>query len=163
MGTLAKGNLAEAAVLEALVSLGASVLIPFGEGHSYDLALAVEPNGLVRVQCKAARERGGCIVFNCRSTDHGRGRLGYGGRADVFGVYYQPADAVFLVPVSECPGFEVNLRHEPARNHQRKRVRLASDYAVERWSLEALARLSRGAPPSRRSARSGARCPSEIR
>lgn len=88
METLARGNTAEAEVMSAFVALGYRVLLPFGDGHSYDLAVDLEP-GFARVQCKSARSGKGTLKFNSCSTDHGRGRLPYIGLADLFGVYSQ--------------------------------------------------------------------------
>jgi hypothetical protein len=126
----------EAAVLSALVKQGLDVLIPFGEGQPYDLAVDVESK-FVRVQCKTAWRQGGCLIFNSLSTDHGRGAGSYVGRADVFGVYFPPTDSVYIVPVGHM-GTEGRLRLEPCRNNQRKRIRLAQDYAVEGWSPDRL-------------------------
>jgi hypothetical protein len=38
MGSAARGNAAEAAVLHALVKRGLDVFVPFGSGHPFDLA-----------------------------------------------------------------------------------------------------------------------------
>ena len=144
METLSKGNAAEAAILTAFVRRDFRVLIPFGGGHPYDLVVHL-PNGeFVRVQCKTARDAPGCLCFNTRSTDHGHGRLPYAGLADIFGVYWPTRAAVYLVPVSEVPGFEGRLRIEPTRNNQRLKVRYATDYEFDRWTADRLARVLRG-------------------
>jgi PD-(D/E)XK endonuclease len=54
------------------------------------------------VQCKTGWEIGGCIAFNRRSTDHGRGRQPYLGRADLFAVYFPADGTIYLVPVAEA-------------------------------------------------------------
>src|SRR6476659_788814 len=114
MNTACRGNAGEAAVLAALVNRGYRVLIPFGDGHPYDLA--VEASGVfIRVQCKTGWESRGCILFNCRSTDHGRGAVPYAGRADVFGVHFPPTNAVYLVPIDAVGTHEGRLRLLPAR------------------------------------------------
>lgn len=127
-------------MLADLVDLGLDVLVPFGSGHPYDLVVDLGGD-FVRVQCKTAWLRGGCIVFNSRSTDHGGGPRPYLGLADIFGVFFPPSKAVFLVPVVELPGFEGRLRIERTRNNQKKGVRVAADYALERWSAEKLRRI----------------------
>jgi hypothetical protein len=137
-----KGNLGEAAVLTALVRHGFDVLVPFGGGHPYDLVVSIDHSTFVRVQCKTAWKRAGCLVFNCRTTDHGRGPQSYAGFADVFGVYFTPTEAVYLVPVAAVPGFEGRLRLEPARNNQRKRIRFAAEYEVGRWTADSLAAVA---------------------
>jgi hypothetical protein len=141
MGTASRGNAAEAAVLAALIRSGFNVLVPFGDGHPYDLAVDLGPT-LLRVQCKRAWSTRGCIVFNSRSTDHGRGPRSYRGLADIFAVYFPPTEGVYLVPmdgVAECEG---RLRLEPARNNQRKRTRPAADFALDRWSVQTLCEVA---------------------
>jgi PD-(D/E)XK endonuclease len=141
--TIARGNAAEGAVLQALVAADIDVLIPFGSGQSFDLA-AVTPTAILRVQVKSGRLRNGCVMFNTASTDHGRGRLDYRGRADVLAVHVASISRVFMVPVDDCPGYVGVLRLDPPRNNQRRRVRFAEDYAFERW-LESQASQRRAA------------------
>ena len=83
--------------------------------------------------------------FNCRATDHGRGRISYVGRADVFGVYFPPNSGVYLVPIDVVAGPEARLRVEPARNNQHRRVRLAPEFEIDRWTTESLVQLRIGA------------------
>jgi hypothetical protein len=97
--------------------------------------------GLLRVQCKTAWPRGGCLVFNSRSTDHGRGPQSYQGLADVFGIYFPPRRSVYLVPVSTVPGFEGRLRLQPTLNNQRKGIRFAAEFEFDRWPDNALRAL----------------------
>jgi len=132
------GNATEAAVLSALVERGLLTLIPFGDGHPYDLAVDLGNNLLLRVQCKTAWPRGGCLLFNARTTDHGRGPRSYRGLADIFGIYFPPTQSVFLVPIDAVAEFGGRLRIEPALNNQRKRVRMAADFEINRWTPDAL-------------------------
>jgi hypothetical protein len=133
VNTIAQGNAAEAAVLHALTAAGIHVLLPFGDGLSFDLA-AVPPVGeILRIQVKSGRVRSGCVEFNASSTDHGRGQLHYRGRADVMAVYVASLDRVFVVPVDDCPSFKGYLRLDAPRNNQRRRVRLAERYSFDAW------------------------------
>jgi hypothetical protein len=113
-----KGNAAEAAILSALVQRGYEVLIPFGDGHSYDLAVDLTARDFLRIQCKTAWPTGGCLVLNARTTDHGQGRQPYFDLADIFGVYFPPLRAVYLVPLDAVAGFRGRLRLEPTKNNQ---------------------------------------------
>lgn len=131
MGQL--GPVAEAAVLKALLQEGHAVLVPFGHEQPYDLVVHDQAGRFWRVQRKTGRERDGRILFNSCSTDHGRGRLDYRNRADVFGVWCPSVDRVFVVPVEEATGFVTTLRLSPARNSQRRGIRWAADFAVESW------------------------------
>jgi hypothetical protein len=133
-------------ILAALVQHEFDVLMPFGDGHPYDLVLCIRHSIFVRVQCKTAWARGGCLIFNCRTTDHGRGPQSYEGLADVFGVFFPPAKAVYLIPVSDFPGFEGRLRLEPAKNNQKKRVKLAEGYELDNWTAASLSQVVSRAP-----------------
>jgi hypothetical protein len=140
--TSLKGNTTEAAILNAFVERDLGVLIPFGGGHPYDLVIHLMMDRFLRVQCKSARLVRGCVEFNSRTTDHGRGRRPYLGLADLFGVYFAARRAVYLVPVREVSTFHVRLRLQPTRNNQRQGVRLAADYQIERWTFERLCEIA---------------------
>jgi PD-(D/E)XK endonuclease len=92
----------------------------------------------LRVQCKTAWPRQGCILFNSRSTDHGRGPQSYVGLADIFGVYFPPNQAVYLVPIDAVAQFEGRLRLEPTLNNQRRKIRQAMDFEIDRWTVDLL-------------------------
>jgi len=100
-------------ILAALVRRGYHVLIPFGEGHPYDLAIWLDGTTFIRVQCKTAWPVGGCLVFNSHSTDHGRGPQSYHGLADIFGVYFPAQQSVYLVPIDGVARLEGRLRIQP--------------------------------------------------
>jgi len=141
MTTALKGNTTEAAVLSSLVRRDLAVLIPFGEGHPYDLVVQVSDGRFLRIQCKTARVYKGCVVFNSRSTDHGRGQGTYLGLAELFGVYCPTTTRVYLVPVSEVPTSSVYLRLTPALNNQRLKIRYAAEYDIDGWTPERLATI----------------------
>lgn len=129
-----KGDVTEAYVAARLLELGYTVLRPLGDNARYDLV--VEQNGsFSRVQCKTARwgdaEHASLVFSACSTNWHLRdGKRGYHGDAELFGVYFPPLHAVYLVPVRECGHTEVRLRLAPARNNQTDRVKLAASYRV---------------------------------
>lgn len=139
------GNATEALVLSALVERDYRVLVPFGDAHPYDLAIDLGERQLLRVQCKTAWPQRGCLIFNSRSTDHGRGPQSYRGVADIFGVYFPPQRSIYLVPIDGVAEFEGRLRLKPTLNNQRRGIRFAADYALERWSEETLRTICREA------------------
>src|ERR1700709_1781846 len=145
MGSAARGNAAEAAVLHALVRRGLDVFVPFGSGHPFDLAVYVPEAGFLRVPCKRGWALRGCVVFNAYSTDHGSGPRGYAGLADLFGVYFPPSETVFLTPIDAVASSEGRLRFEPPRNNQRKRIRMAAEFEIGAWTDERLASLAAAA------------------
>ncbi len=120
---------------------GFRVLVPFGDGHPYDLAVHLGGSELLRVQCKTAWAESGCLIFNCRSTDHGDGPQSYIGVADVFGVFFPPNQSVYLVPIDGVANFKGRLRLDPTRNNQRRGVRMATDFEIDRWTQAALREL----------------------
>ena len=134
VGTIQRGNAAQSAVLHKLILAGIPVLVPFGDGLPFDLGAVVPPDGrVVRIQVKSGRIRGDCVAFNSCSTDHGLGRQPYNGRADIIAVHVRESDAVFMVPVGECPTYHGLLRLRPTRNNQRRGIRFAADYDLEKW------------------------------
>lgn len=128
-------------MLHAFVERDLDVFTPFGGGHSLDLIVHLEGELFLRVQCKAAWPLGGCLVFNSHSTDHGRGPQSYRGLADLFGVYFPPTKAVYLVPPKAVANFEGRLRLDPPLNNQRRGIRFAADFEIGCWRREDLERL----------------------
>lgn len=141
MRTATKGNAAEARILAEFVQRGFDVLVPFGSGQPYDLA--VDLGGpILRVQCKTAwLVARGCLSFNCRSTDHGRGPQSYDGLADLFGVYLPQRNSVYLVPLDAVAGFQGRLRLEPTKNNQQRGVRFAAEFEIAKWTRDRLVAL----------------------
>lgn len=121
------GNQTEGLVLAALLQAGHSPLLPFGDGHRYDLAF--DDNGtLQRVQCKTGRIFRGSVIFNTMSHT-GHQRKPYDDEVDFFGVYCPDTNDVYLVPIDDVAGLKMaSLRVDPARNNQAKGVRWAKDY-----------------------------------
>jgi len=147
MNSAKRGNEAEANVLCALVARGFEVSVPFGGGQPYDLLVDLGDSDFLRVQCKRAWPVRGCVVFNCRSTDHGRGPQSYAGLADIFGVYFPSTAAVYLVPLDAVAAFEGRLRLDPPLNNQRRKIRPAAEFEIDRWTADALrGHLSQTAP-----------------
>jgi len=132
-------------ILAGLVRRGFNVSVPFGGGQPYDLIVDLGASAYLRVQCKMGWETKGCISFNSRTTDHGRGRQPYLGLADIFGVYFPVGDSIYLVPVAIASGYGVRLRLSDPRNNQRKGIRFAADYALDRWTHADLRGLVAGA------------------
>lgn len=128
MHTKTVGEISEAAVLSALLKLGKTVLLPFGENHRFDLATDSGDGKISRIQVKTGRMKNGAVVFPTASTS--QGRKGYEGQADSFGIYVPDINKTYLVPVS-CVGKTCgHLRIDPTLNKQKKRVREAKDFEI---------------------------------
>ena len=126
-----KGKTSEALILAALVKLGKSVLIPWGE-ERYDLALD-EGGRLVRIQCKTGHIRDGCVCFKTSITDARRplGDGGYAGQIDAFAVYCPQIQRVYLVPIEAVrTTIGARLRLEPAKNGQTWNIRWAREFEL---------------------------------
>jgi len=119
----------------ALRDAGHVIPVPFGENTRYDL-IADDGERLLRVQCKTGRLRGGGVVFRPSSSyaHHASPRVirrRYEGEIDYFGVCCVDNGGVYVVPIGDVTTtWMATLRVEPARNGQRKRIRLASDYQI---------------------------------
>ncbi len=130
MNTKAKGELSEGIILAALLKLGHSVAVPFGNNQRYDLILD-EGGTLLRVQAKTGRMYQGCVVFNACSTNPYTGKkTGYTGQVDLFLVYCPATDKVYRVPVEVCGTTEVRLRVDPLTRGARPGVRWAADFEL---------------------------------
>src|SRR5688572_27024356 len=135
-----RGEVTEAVVLSEFVRLGVDVFVPWAHHLPFDLLVSADGDTFLRVQCKSGRERGGCVIFNSASTDHGRGPQHYRDRADLFAVWCPTVDQVYIVPVEEAGNRDTSLRLRPTRNNQVRRIRLAEEYTLERWAAGMLTR-----------------------
>lgn len=134
--TTSVGDIAEWQVATALIEAGKKLLRPLSTASRYDLAIDNGDGSVTRVQCKTGILRDGRIIFRVYSMSGHRGTIAktYEGQVDAFGVYCPQTRQSYLVPMS---GFAPNagslcLRVAPAKNGQAKRVRLASDYVIDR-------------------------------
>jgi hypothetical protein len=117
-------------VLAGLLRQRKAVLLPFGDGHRYDLAFD-EDGVLNRVQCKTGVLKKGAIVFSVAKVDRTTGvRKSYHGEVEFFGVYCPVLDKTYLVPIDEVGETAAQLRVDPPKNGQEKRVRMASKYEI---------------------------------
>lgn len=132
--TTSRGDLAEWHVATALLDCGKRLLRPVSNAMRYDLLVDNEDGTFTRIQCKAGVLRQGRIVFRLYSVSGHRGtrERSYDGDVDAFGVYCPQTRGTYLVPMAEFSGQRTAacLRIDPARNSQRKRIRLASDFLI---------------------------------
>ena len=130
METREKGNRTEAKILAAFIEAGYLVLLPFGDGHKYDLVIN-DGLHLQRVQCKTGRVRNGCLMFNaCSFSGNGGIRRDYRDLADLFAVLNPETGDVYIIPVEEVGRTIASLRLDPPMNGQSKRIRWAKSYLL---------------------------------
>lgn len=122
--THAIGDRAVARFLTELLKIHRTVLMPFGEGHRYDL-VADDKGSFIRIQVKSGRLHKGVVEF--RTCSAGRD---YRGEVDFFGVYCPDNDKCYLVPCSHVGRTVAHLRVIKTRNGQSKGIRFASDYEI---------------------------------
>ena len=130
------GDRTQLAVMLALRDAGYAVLVPFGENTRYDLVID-DGSRLERVQSKTGRLRKGAVEFKtCSSYAHHSNPAAttrdYLGEVEYFAIHYpQTTSGVYLVPIDDIPvKWHCRLRVDPARNQQRKGIRLAANYLV---------------------------------
>jgi PD-(D/E)XK nuclease superfamily protein len=87
-------------VLSALLQAGQRPLLPFGDGHPYDLALD-QDGELRRIQCKTGRLVRGSVVFATTRYAGRKHRMYQDCEIDYLGVHCPGTDAVYLVPISD--------------------------------------------------------------
>lgn len=136
VNTKSVGDLTEAAVTLALLKDNKVVLKPVGDNQRYDL-VTHDGSTFLKIQCKTGRLRNGAIAFaTCSSYAHRGGvRKGYGGEADLFGVYCPDLDSVYLVPVDIVGTSQCLLRVTPPKKGIQREGRLASTYQIKSTSL----------------------------
>ena len=129
--TNARGDVAEALVLAALVRAGKHVLIPWSE-RRYDLVID-EGGRFLRVQVKCGWLKRGAVCFNTASLAYhiGAGARPYSGEIDLFAVYCPQTGKVYLVPIADvATGRQASLRVDPSGNGQSKGIRWARDFEL---------------------------------
>lgn len=128
MNTKTIGECSEGMVLASLLRAKKVVLQPFGDNQRYDLVVD-EKGTFLRIQCKTARIKNGCLLFDtCSSQCHrGKGKFNYRGQADLFAIYSPDFDKVYIVPVDEVGVGACRLRVDPPRNPS-PNIRLAEKY-----------------------------------
>ena len=136
---------------------GYAVLVPFGENTRYDLAID-DGVSLKRVQCKTGRLREGSVRFAACSSyaHHPKPKMvvrDYLGQIDYFGVYCQETGGAYLVPVEDAQVRKAgSLRLTPARNGQKRMIRMAADYEIAEIAVRATAEPGASAGACRSSA-----------
>jgi hypothetical protein len=127
----------------ALSEAGYAVLVPFGENTRYDLAID-DGDSLKRVQCKTGRLREGAVRFAACSSyaHHPNPKMvvrDYLGQIDYFGVYSPQTGGAYLVPVEDAQVRKAgSLRVTPAKNRQRRKIRLAADYLIAEIAIKTI-------------------------
>jgi PD-(D/E)XK nuclease superfamily protein len=133
--TTAKGDIAEQAIVLALMKAGKTVLRPVSNGLRYDLAVDNPDGTITRIQCKTGTLKGdgGVVRFRPRSAYAQRPNcVLYHGQIDMFGVYYPQNGQVYFVPIADLGTIwsEVSLRVLPAKSGQEHSIRYASAYMI---------------------------------
>lgn len=129
-----KGDLAELLVAADLRRRGFKVAFPYGEDWDYDLI--VERRGcLERVQVKYAESDGARLLVRGRSHSLTNGKVRAVKRytaetIDWLAVYDATSGRCYYVPAIELGHgmYTLTLRLSPARNNQRLKIRLATNY-----------------------------------
>jgi hypothetical protein len=107
--TTAKGDIAEQAIVLALMKAGKTVLRPVSNGLRYDLVVDNLDGTFARIQCKTGTLKcdRGVIRFRPRSADARRPNgVPYHGQIDMFGVYCPQNGQVYFVPIEDLGTIE---------------------------------------------------------
>jgi hypothetical protein len=127
--------IAETAIAHAAVKAGISVLRPLGD-ERYDFVFSVGRRFL-RVQCKAAVDKGDVLVVGCRScrrSPQGFRHSRYtADEIDAIAAHCATLDRCFFLPWERFRGRSaIQLRFAPARNNQRRGINWADEFDF-RW------------------------------
>ena len=135
MNTNEIGTRSVGIIIANLIKAGTKVSLPIDGSLAYDL-IADTNGSLARVQCKTGRVVNGAVLFKTSSISYYKGevksRIDYIDKADLFAVYCESTDKVYVVPVKDCPsGGSGCLRIDPSKNNQTKGVKWAKDYELK--------------------------------
>lgn len=120
-------------IATALMRAGKRVLRPISSGLRYDLIIENVDGTFDRVQCKTGVLKDGFVVFRIRNTDGRRPNgVSYRGQVEFFAVFCPQNRRAYLVPMTALTTSDstARLRLSPARNGQRRGIRLAQEYEI---------------------------------
>ncbi|USZ71362.1 group I intron-associated PD-(D/E)XK endonuclease [Natronosalvus halobius] len=133
MNTKQTGDETEATILAALIAMGHSVSIPFGDNDKYDLLLDTGTR-ILRVQCKTGWVEGDVIRFKTASKTTVDGTdtvVDYDDTIDGFAVRCRETDELYWVPMEDAGKKSTYLRIvEPEIEHPS--TKRESDYRLEK-------------------------------
>ena len=127
------GNLTEMKTMLFFIEKGIVVSKPFGDNARYDLIVDIN-HKLYRIQCKHGRLENGCIAADASSYSKGttHKKEDYVGEADLFAVYADFTDKLYLIPITEeTPTSKLALRIYPPKKKYTKKIWLASDFEAD--------------------------------
>lgn len=132
MNTKEIGDLTQAKLELRLLEKGYTILTPRGDSQRYDFAYEVFGR-FYRVQCKTGRYRGGCVIFDTRSSSwhrNGKKEPYNKNQIDFFGVYCPQLDTYYLIPVEDVgEKYQCNLRVDKPKKRNSRYV-WAKDYIL---------------------------------
>lgn len=134
MNTKRKGNIGESRVLYEFVKLGIPVYLPFGNTEKADLVIEIDGR-LLKIQVKTSSIiRKEVLIFNSCSTmsKDGSSVLYTEDDIDYFALYHTETDKVYLLEASEGTNTTISLRLTEPKNGQKKNIRLAKDFILNR-------------------------------
>ncbi|WP_435362725.1 group I intron-associated PD-(D/E)XK endonuclease [Haloarchaeobius sp. DYHT-AS-18] len=129
-----KGDETEAVILGALMRLGLSVSVPFGDSDRYDMVVD-DGDDCYRVQCKTGSWVNGAVRFKLYSSTVGTdGRVDTDYTADeidAYAVHSREMEQVYWVPIADTGSGEMRLRvNDPHPKAPRSRINWAAEYEV---------------------------------
>jgi len=126
--TKLKGDIAETYVLYLLIQNGLHVLLPWGEDHRFDMV--VEKDGVYKkVQIKYVSARNGVLEVPIRSCNNYKVIHYSPEDVDIIAAYHAETQKVYFVPLKNIGNrSSLKIRLSSAKNHQQKKIVLASQY-----------------------------------
>ena len=132
--TTFKGDIAELMTAAELAKRGYIVSRPLTNGAPYDLLVDTD-DGIKRIQVKKANpfQNGSLRIVLCSNKWHrGRTRVSYHGRVDYLIAVDTDRCKYYIFGGDDLKSDELRIRLRPTMNNQKTRVRLASDYEIDR-------------------------------
>lgn len=129
----AKGAVGEMKVAAELISRGFHVFTELGDLSRIDL-IAERDKKLIKIQVKAYNSKNGVINLYSKKSGPNYSFNYENDEVDIFAVYVLDRDTIFYVPSNELCEYSssMNIRLEPAKNGQKKGVKLVEDYTLDK-------------------------------
>ena len=122
-----KGSIAELIMAAKVMSLGWNIYFPYGENSRCDF-VAAKDGKFIRVQVKSSKPKRGALTVQCRSCNNWSMKSYTSKDIDCMAIYDSINQNAYFMPVSKINKTAVNLRLEPSKNNQRKRIQYAHDF-----------------------------------
>lgn len=134
------GDKTEGIILATFLSLGKTVLIPFGNSNRYDLVIDTKDE-FIKIQCKTGKrnESKTAIEFRVSSKVYGtKIARSYINDVDCFAVYCAQTRGIYIVPVNIIGNGRGILKLYKPKENASDQEKYAEDFEIGKFTINSL-------------------------